>query len=173
MKRYSVADNTGTKERVRQRGIDHSVQASPTHNRRPVDQTKGPQSAKKSESDGMSTMDQSSSLDENQIQVTVLPSEVQEMMVDMKAVDSRASTLNLSQISLKQKESPRAKNKQNNLDVDAASHLQIEGQGVKVSPGAAKLSPRFTNPPTAARTDQQRIDSPKSSTRMAHDLQGV
>ena len=163
MKRYSVADSIGTSERVKQQRVDHSVQASPRHQGRAVEEPKSPRSAIKSGSDETNATDQSSNLVENQIQVTILSSEAQEMMLDMKAVNSRTSNLSLSQISLKQKESLRTKHKHN---TDAVSLLQIEGQGVKPSPETAKQSPRFTS---IAAHREQRINSPKSSTRMAHE----
>ena len=168
MKRYSVADSLGTSERVNQQKVDHGVQASPRHQQRAIEESKSPQSAKRSGSNEVNTMDQSSNLVENQIQVTDLSSEAQEMMLDMKAVESRTSSLSLSQISLKQKESPRTKHKQNSHDTDTMSHLQIEGQGVKqLSPETAKVSPRLANPAAAAAQREQRINSPRSSTRVA------
>ena len=93
------------------------------------------------------------------------PPEIQEMMLDMKAVDSRTSILSLSQVSLKQRDSPRAKCKQNNHD-DATSHLQIEGQSMKFSSEAARQSPRLVS--TAAQREH-RVNSPKSSTRLVHE----
>ena len=158
MKRYSVADSISTSDRVKQQRV------SPRHQGRAVEDSKSPRSAIKSESDETNATDQSSNLVENRLQPTTL-SEAQEMMLDMKAVDSRASNLSLSQISLKQKESPRTKHKYN---TDAVSHLQIEGQGVKLSPETAQQSPRFTG--TAAAPREHRINSPKSSTRpVAHE----
>ncbi len=174
MKRYSAADSLGTSERVNQKSVDHSLQASPRHQQRAIEEPKRPRPAIRSVSnnDEANITDQSPNSVENQIQATALSSEAQEMMLDMKAVDSRTSALSLSQISLKQKESPRTKHKQNSShDIDTVSRLQIEGQGVKQrSPEAAKVSPRFTSSTAAAATHrEQRINSPRSSTKIAHE----
>jgi hypothetical protein len=174
MKRYSAADSLGTSERVNLKSVDHSLQASPRHQQRAIEESKRPRPAIRSvnNNDEANATDQSPNLVEDRIQVTALPPEVHEVMLDMKAVNSRTSALNLSQISLKQKESPRTKHKQNRShDVDAVSRLQIEGQGVKQqSPEAAKVSPRFTSSAAAAVAQrEQRISSPRSSTRIAHE----
>ena len=163
-----MTDNISTSERVKQQRESHRVQASPRHQRKAIEESKSPQSAIKSGSNETNTADQSSDLVENRIQATTLSSEAQETMLDMKVVDSRTSTLTLSQISLKQKESPRVtKHKQNSHDIDAVSYLQIEGQGVKLPPETSKQSPRLTT--SAAAHREQRINSPRSSSRIAHE----
>lgn len=168
MKRYSVADTLGTSERVNQQRVGHSVQASPRHQQRAIKESRSPQSEIRAERNEATRTDQSSNSVEDQIQATDLPSEAQEMMLDMKAVDSRTSALSLSQISLRQKDSPRTKHKQNSHNIDTVSHLQIEGQGVKqTSSETAKLSPRLASSATAAAQREQRINSPRSSTRVA------
>ena len=168
MKRYSVADTLGTSERVNLQRVGHSVQASPRHQQRAIKKSRSPQSEIRSENNEATTTDRSSNSVGDQIQVTVLPSEAQEMMLDMKAVDSRTSALSLSQISLKQKDSPRIKHKQNSHGIDTVSHLQIEGQGVKqTSSETAKLSPRLASSAAAAAQREQRINSPRLSTRVA------
>ena len=145
-----------------------NTQTSPSHQERAVkdqDESKSPQSAIKSGGDETDAGEQSSNLEENQIQAIPLPSEAQEMMLDMKVVDGRTSTLSLSQVSLKQKESPRTKHKQNNHG-NAISHLQIEGQGVKPSSETAQQSPRLAS--TAAQREHQ-VNSPRLSTRVTRE----
>ena len=168
MKRYSVADTLGTSERVNLQRVGHGVQASPRHQQRAIKKSRSPQSEIRSENNEATTTNRSSDSVGDQIQVTDLPSEAQEMMLDMKAVDSRTSALSLSQISLKQKDSPRTKHKQNSHGIDTVNHLQIEGQGVKqTSSETAKLSPRLASSAAAAAQREQRMNSPRSSTRVA------
>lgn len=168
-----TADSINTNERLKQQREDLSrsslgEQPSPTHQGRAFkdkNESKHHQSAVKSGGDETNATEQPSNLEENQIQATFLPSEAQEMMLDMKVVDSRTNTLSLSQVSLKlQKESPRIKRKQNNNCDDAVSHLQIEGQGLSLD--TAKQSPRVAST-TAQR--EHGVNSPRSSTRVTRE----
>ena len=98
--------------------------------------------------------------------------EAQEAMLNMKSVDGRTSTLNLSQVSLKQKDvtsGPRTKSKQRN-NTNISVRLQIEGQCMKHSPEATQQShtvPASTR--VTATRREQRVNAAKSSATAAHE----
>lgn len=74
--------------------------------------------------------------------LTPLP-EGQDTMLDMKAVSSRHSVL--SQVSLKQRDSPRADTKHDDSDI---LNLQIEGQALKLPSESARQSSKHAKEPT-------------------------
>lgn len=83
------------------------------------------------QSSHLSTVPQEDLHQDNVTKSSPMPSEIQETLLDMKAVNSRQSIL--SQVSLKQKSTPRSREKLHGAHTMHDMSLHIEGQAVRMS----------------------------------------